>query len=375
MIGRALKPVWLSAPSRYAGIAPTRARWVLAALALLLAASLTAIIAPGPPPVSQDASAASRADDQADVVLYESIVAGLRAGGNYYAVTAAALRAGDYPLRPFVTFRLPTLAMIQSHLPEPVTISLLYLLAAGVLLAWYVRLRDAFARPPPRLIALILLAAGMVVFVQSDLAGFHEVWAGLLVALSLALRRPGRWVEAVAIGMVAMLIRETAALYVAIMAVMAFAEGRRRESWAWAGTLAMLAIVVILHARAVGQVVRPLDPSSPGWSGMLGFGFFVKTMGLSTALNLAPGWIAALLVGLALFGWSAWRDVLALRALAMFCGYAMLLALFGRVDTFYWGLMIAPTILTGLAFVPDALRDLAAAARDRRKITVTRLTL
>jgi hypothetical protein len=375
VIGRALKPVWLSAPGRYAGIAPTRGRWVSAALALLLVASLTAIIAPGPPPVSQEASTTSRADDQADVVLYESIVAGLRAGGNYYAVTAAALRAGDYPLRPFVTFRLPTLAMIQSHLHEAVTVTLLYLLAAGVLLAWYVRLRDAFARPPPRLIALILLAAGMVVFVQSDLAGFHEVWAGLLVALSLALRRPGRWVEAVAIGMVAMLIRETAALYVAIMAVMAFVEGQRRESRAWAGTLAVLAIVVILHARAVGQVVRPLDPASPGWSGMLGFGFFVKTMGLSTALNLAPGWVAALLVGLALFGWSAWRDPLALRALAMFCGYAVLLALFGRVDTFYWGLMIAPTILIGLAFVPDALRDLVAAARDRRKITVTRLTL
>ncbi|WP_225883075.1 glycosyltransferase family protein [Sphingomonas aliaeris] len=375
MIGRALKPVWLSAPSRYAGIAPTRARWVFAALALLLAASLTAIIAPGPPPVSQDASTASRADDQADVVLYRIDRRGASRGRQLLCRHRRGLAGGRLSAAP--VRHLPSAdARGDPVAPARTGDDRLALPARGrrpARLVWAVA--QCIRAPPPRLIALILLAAGMVVFVQSDLAGFHEVWAGLLVALSLALRRPGRWVEAVAIGMVAMLIRETAALYVAIMAVMAFAEGRRRESWAWAGTLAMLAIVVILHARAVGQVVRPLDPASPGWSGMLGFGFFVKTMGLSTALNLAPGWIAALLVGLALFGWSAWRDMLALRALAMFCGYAALLALFGRVDTFYWGLMIAPTILIGLAFVPDALRDLAAAARDRRKITVTRLTL
>jgi len=373
MTGRALPPVWLSIPSRFAGLKPARARLALLLLAVLLAASLSALLVPGPPPVSHDP--ANRADDQADVMLYESIVAGVRAGGNYYAVTAAALRAGDYPLKPFVTFRLPTLAVVQANLPDAVTVALLYALAAAVLAAWYIRLRDAFARPPPRIIALILLAAGMVAFVQSDLAGFHEVWAGLLIALSLALRRPGRWVEAVAFGMIAMLIRETAALYVAIMAIMAFAEGRREEALGWSGTLCAFAIVVILQARAVGQVVGPLDPASPGWSGMLGFGFFVKTMGLSTALNLAPAWLAALLVALALFGWSAWRDPLALRALAVFSGYAALVALFGRVDTFYWGLMIAPTILIGLAFVPDAVRDLVVAARDRRKITVTRLTL
>lgn len=369
---RAQAPLWLAGPTRFARVGAMRARWALALLALLLAASLTALVTPGPPPVSHDP--AQRADDQADVVLYESIVSGVRAGGNYYAVTAAALRTGNYPLRPFVTFRLPTLAMVQALLPETVTVALLYTLATAVLFAWYFRLRDAFARPPPRIIALVLLAGGMAAFVQADLAGFHEVWAGLLIALSLALRKPDRWIEAAAFGLIAMLVRETAALYVGIMAAIAFAEGRRREAYGWAATVGLFAIVVVLHAHAVSQVVRPLDPSSPGWAGMLGFGFFVKTMTISTALALAPAWIAALLVGLALFGWAAWRHALALRALATLCGYAALLSLFGRADTFYWGLMIAPTILIGLAFVPDAARDLIAAARDTRRITVTRLT-
>ncbi|OYY90052.1 MAG: hypothetical protein B7Y45_09160 [Sphingomonas sp. 28-66-16] len=369
-MARPRPPLWLAAPTRFAGLTPRRAGLVAVLTALLLAVSLTALLVPGPPPVSRDPG--RHAEDQADIVLYDSIVAGVRNGGNYYLVTARALRRGDYPLRPFVTFRLPTLAVIEASIPPDLAILLLFFLAAGVVLAWFVRLRDAFARPPPLAIALVLLAGGLVAFVQPSLVVFHEIWAGLLVALSLALRKPDRWIEAAAIGMIAMLIRETAALYVIVMAGIALIEGRRRESLGWGLALMVFAGVVVLHAIAVDKVIEPLDPASPGWAGMLGFGFFVKTMTISTALALAPGWLAALLVGLALFGWASWRDPLATRALAIFAAYAVLLSLFGRPDTFYWGLMVAPTFLIGLAFVPDSLRDLSGAALDSRRIIVTR---
>ena len=364
-------PLWLAHPSRFAGIPRARARVALALLTALLLASLLALRVAGPPPVSHDPAA--RADDQADVVLYESIVEGVRGGGGYYEVAAEALRQGNYPLKPFVTFRLPTLAVVEAALPRRSVGVLLYLLAAATVIAWQVRLRQAFARAPPRWIAIALLLGGMAAFVQGELAAFHEVWAGLLVALSLAARRPGRWVEAVALALAAMLIRETAALYVAVMAVLALAEGQRREALGWVVAALVFAIVVVLHAHAVSLVVRPWDPASPGWSGMLGFGFFVKTMTLSTALALAPQWLAALLVALALFGWAAWDSALGLRVLATLCAYALLLGVAGRTDTFYWGLMVAPTLLVGLAFAPDGVRDLLAAARGGRRITVTRV--
>jgi hypothetical protein len=153
---------------------------------------------------------------------------------------------------------------------------------------------------------------------------------------------------------------------------MALLDGQRREAMGWGAALGVLAVVVAAHAFAVAQVVGPLDPASPGWAGLLGFGFFVKTMAISTALNLAPAWASALLVGLALFGWASWRDPLALRVLAVLAAYALLLSLFGRPDTFYWGLLVAPAILVGLAFAPDGLRDLTVAALDSRRITVTR---
>lgn len=368
----AAAPLWLARPTRFAGLAPRRARIGLALLGLLLLATLLALAGPGTPPVGHNTAA--HAQDQHDVVLYETIVQGMRGGGDYYTTAAQALREGDYPMRPFVTFRLPTLAVVQAALPPLVTRLLLYALAAGVTFAWYARLAPAFPRAPPRAIALALLAGGLLAFVQGELAAFHEVWAGLLIALSLGVRREDRWVEAVAIGLVAMLVRETAALYVAIMAALAFAEGNRKEALGWAAAIGVFAVVVALHAHAVAQVVRPTDPASPGWAGMLGFGFFVKAIQLSTALDLAPLWLAAPLVGLALFGWAAWSSPLALRALAIFAGYAALIGLFARTDTFYWALMIAPTLLVGLAFAPDGLRDLIVAARStRRKITVTRV--
>jgi hypothetical protein len=365
--------IWLTAPSRFADLSPPRARIGLALLLLLLFATLTALAVPAPATLSGDP--AKRADDQADVVLYEAIVEGVRHGGNYYDVAADQLRAGDYPMKPFVTFRLPTLAVVQAMLPRWAVIVLLYALAGGVMIAWFARLRPAFARPLPLIFAMVLLAGGLGAFVQPDLASFHEVWAGLLVALSLALRRPGCWVAAAGVGALAMLIRETAALYVAVMFVLALIEGERREAIGWAAGVALLAIAVVAHAYAVAEVVRALDPASPGWAGMLGFGFFVEAMTMSTALRLAPIWLAALLLGLSLFGWAAWCDGTGARALATFTVYALLISLFGRADTFYWGLMAAPAILVGLAFSPDGVKDLIAAAfPKRRKITVTRVS-
>lgn len=365
---RALPPLVLASPSRYATAAPGQARLILAALVALLLLTLLALVTP-------DVMAApTPATGGTDVALYAAIVDGVRAGGNYYAVAAEALRAGDYPLRPFVTFRLPTLAVTQAALPEGATPALLYVLATGVILAWYARLREALRRPIAVTTALLLLAAGSLAGWQAELAGFHEIWAGLLIALSLARYRPGRWAEAVGWGLAAMLIRETAALYVVVMAALAWGAGDRREALAWAAAVAVLALLLVAHAHAVAVVVRAADPASPGWAGLLGPGFVVRAAYASTALSLLPLAVAAPTVGLAWFGWTAWPGPLATRVAATLAAYALLLAVAGRLDTFYWGLLTAPVLLIGLAFAPDGLRDLAAAALDRRRIVVRRVS-
>ncbi|MEG3178389.1 hypothetical protein U1872_19270 [Sphingomonas sp. RB3P16] len=365
-------PLWLAAPSRFATLTRNQARRVLAALALLLALSLTALVSAGPLTAMHDPADAAR--EQTDIGLYTSITEAVRHGGNYYAAAAAAQRSSGYPLRPFVTMRLPTLTMVQATLPRFVTLALLYALAAGVLYSWYRTLQPALAGPTPRLIAVLLVACGGLVFARPDLVAFHEIWAGLLIALSLGLWRRDRWIEPVAIATCAMLIRETAALYAIVMALCALYGGQRRETAGWGIGLLAFGVAVLAHAYAWSLVTRPDDAVGLGWSGLLGFGFFFKLTALLTALAALPLWLGAPFAALGLFGWSAWRDPTALRALAVVVAYALLIALFCRADTSYWGLMVAPLSLIGLIFVPDALRDLVAIARDRRRITVTRIT-
>ena len=360
--------LWLTQFSRFALLSRTRARIVLGALAALLLASFAVLGVPQPAPDPGGASGR-----QTDIALYEGIVSAVAHGEDYYRAAADALRAGSYPLRPFLTFRLPGLAVVQGALPPAVTLTLLYLLAAATGFFWYRRLAEALPGLPARLFALFLLAAGMLAFVQPALIAFHEIWAGLLVALSLALRRPGRWVEAAAIALIAMLVRETAALYALLMAALAFAEGHRREAIGWGAALGVFALALGAHAVAVHGVTGPLDAASPGWAGMHGFGLFVRAMTLATGLQLLPQAAAAPLVALALFGWASWRDPLALRAVALFSAWAVFISLFARLDTFYWGLLIAPAFLAGLAFVPDGLRDLLNRALDRRRVRVQRI--
>jgi hypothetical protein len=366
-MARPLPPLWLSAPSRVSGLPRRMAGWIAAALAALLLASLTPVFAPAPPH-----GETSRIGQVTDLQLYEGVIAGLRGGGDYYDLAADALRSGSYPLRPFVTMRLPTHSVVQAAIPPIAAVILLDLLAIAVAAAWWVRLRPALPRRPARTAAMLLLAAGLVAFVQPGLVGFHEIWAAQLVALSLALRTPERWAAPAALALLAMLVRETAALYMLVMLGMALLEGRRREALGWGAALLGFAVALGAHAYGVAQVTGPLDPASPGWSGLLGFGFFAQSVAAATALQVLPLLLAGPLVALALFGWACWRDPLALRALATFSGYALAIAVFARADTFYWALMVAPLFLAGLAFAPDGLRDLGHSLLDRRRVRVQR---
>jgi len=366
-VRRPLAPLLTDAPTRFADL-PQRTAWAaLAGAAALLLGSLLAIAIPlGDAP-------ARTGSGMTDLQLYAGIVDAMRHGEPYYPAAADALRAGGYPLQPFVAMRLPTLAVVQAALPPAAVAVLLWALVLAVLVAWARRLVPAFPRPAGRAAAAAAMLGGTVLFWQAELAGFHELWAGLLIALALALRSPGRWVEAAAFGLSAALIRETAAPFLLVMGALALVERNHAEALGWAAALGVFAVVLAFHAHAVAGVVRPFDPVSPGWTGMLGFGFFVRALASGTALSLLPPALAGPLVALSIVGWAGWREPLALRMVATLAGYAALIGLFARADNFYWVLLVAPASLVGLALAPDAIRDLFAAALDKRRITVRRV--
>ena len=295
-----------------------------------------------------------------DLQLYRDIIAGVAEGGNYYEVAAREQRAAGYPLKPFYTFRLPTHATIYAAVGERTMIVILWLLCGGLIVAWWVRLKPCL--PTPLLgAAMVLIAGGLGGLLEPKTGLFHESWAALLLALMIAIRRPGRAWPAIIAGGAALMVRELALPMILAMGGLALIEKRWREAAGWAAIVAIFALYMTFHAHWVAEVVLPRDPASQGWSRQLGMQFALKSIAKVTFGIRLPDALAAGLLVLSLFGWASVRSGWALRAFLLLLGYGAMLALFARTDTFYWALIAAPLSFVGLAFLPKVARDLAKA--------------
>ncbi|HET9399004.1 MAG TPA: hypothetical protein VFO45_09320, partial [Sphingomicrobium sp.] len=243
---------------------------IAALLALLAVATWSPAAAPAPKLRSSPA-------EQSDLQLYRDIIKGVAAGGDYYEVAAMELRKGNYPLKPFFTFRLPTHASAYALVGEGPMILLIWALCGALIIAWWVKLRPLLPMSLTAL-ALVLLAGGLGGMLQPQTGLFHESWAALLLALMVAVHRHDHFWPAVILGGTALMIRELALPMILAMGGLALIEKRWREAAAWALAVAMFGIYLTLHAHWVSQVVLPGDPPSPGWSNMNGLQFALKSI-------------------------------------------------------------------------------------------------
>jgi hypothetical protein len=368
--------------SRFSGVSRAKAWLILLLTAGLMAAS--ALFPMTPPilptvevvvPIAADPSgtaggAATKTviDPNPDLTLYRNIIAKVAAGDGYYPAIADLHRSSSFPLRPFIVFRLPTLAVVSATLGMPVVKASLWALLLAVTIAWWIRLDGAFASPPRRIIAVVMLVFGLIFNAHPEVVVVHEVWAGSLMALSWAIHRTEggvrRWLPSVLLGLLAVLIRETALPFVLLMG--AFAVWRRQwlELASWAAVALVFAAALLVHADQVAAVTSLADPASEGWDRYGGWPFFVFTMRRMTQLLLLPTWLGAALVPLVMLGWASWRSPAGLFGVLLFCGYGLILMVLGRPENFYWALMVTPTFLLGLVFLPEALSALGAASRQ-----------
>jgi hypothetical protein len=341
-------------PTRFEGWTRGPALALIAALLALLAVA-TWSPATAPAPKLRTSSA-----EHSDLQLYRDIIKGISAGGDYYEVAAQELRKGNYPLKPFVTFRLPTHASIYALVGERTMILLIWALCGALIIAWWVKLNPLLPRPLTAL-ALILIAGGLGGMLQPQTGLFHESWAALLLALMVAVHRPDRFWPAVILGGAALMVRELALPMILAMGGLALLAKRWREAAAWALTVALFGIYLALHAHWVSEVVLPGDPPSPGWSNLNGLQFALKSIAKVTFGIRLPHAAAIGLLILSLFGWASVKTGWALRAFLLIGGYSAMLALLARADTFYWALLAAPLAFVGLVFLPKATSDLAKA--------------
>jgi len=342
-----------------------RAALALVALVFLVAAAWSATIATpllsaGDTAPAAGLEGAADAGNRGDLALYRRVAARVAAGESYYTAAAAEHRAGNYPLRPFVTVREPTLAWLGALAgPRALELAAIALLV-GAAFAWRAALAER-AGPPTRIAAALLAVLWGALAFAPGVWLIHEFWAGLLMTLSLALYRPRRLWPALAAAAAALAVRELALPFVLLWLAFAAAERRYREA-AWvAALLAAFALGMALHAYSVGEQLRPGDAVSQGWRALLGPEPAIRGLVTLGPLRVLPAWAAGPLAVLPLLGWLGLRGRPGWFAAFLYAGYAAMIALFARPENFYWAQLMLPGYGIGLAFVPGALAGLARA--------------
>jgi hypothetical protein len=314
-------------------------RLLLALLAMIACTALPVHAAPAKPQAKHV---------QLDQELYRTVVERVRAGEGFYPATIAAQRERDYPVRPALAVRPPTLAYGLALLPSSATrTAALIALLFGALIALRQTLSD---RPPAEALAMVALAlAGLFGALFPDNVYLHEQWSVLLVLLALcAHRKPCLMVL---LALAAVLVRETALAWLA--AIVLVALWRRDTKLA---AMAITAIVAagalwLFHAHLAAAEVRPGDLTSPGWVSFQGAALVVDALRRNLVLTALPGWLILAVVAASLAAMLRWGGDMERIAAIGSVGFLAALTVFGRPDNGYWGFMAAPFVLLGLPLI------------------------
>jgi hypothetical protein len=300
----------------------------------------------------------SNTDGPGDWAFYERVVDRMQAGEPYYAAATQEQRERGYPLRPFITVRMPTLATALAALPSQESRqALLIILALTTVGAWAWRLHKLRLGPAHCAIALLLVGLGVMPVVSPVCLNYHEAWAGLLIALSLAVRSERAWIASVIVGFAAVMIRELAAAYLLAMLVLAMKDRRWSEAGGWFVALAVWAAALAVHAAMLRELILPTDFASAGWLKFNGLDFLLHAASFNLISSLGSA-VVGLLLPLSLLGLVMLRCPHGERVALTVGGYALAFMAIGRLDNVYWGLLIAPLWPLGLVFLPAAITAL-----------------
>ncbi|MFW2351346.1 hypothetical protein [Qipengyuania sp.] len=364
----AAAPAW----DRFAHWRAWPARVLLAVVAALLVLAaltpLTASVDGTPsdvPDLVAEQAATSEPERDDDLAFYDRVIARIAGGENYYDFIVEEQRASDYPVRPGIAVRLPTLAYLHAWLGERGMLVLAVLLLGACVWAWWKRLGEEPGGAPRQRIGAALMLMGGSLGLNRYYFVLHELWAGMLIALAFALHRPGRWGASLAVAALALAIREHALPFVLLMGAMAAWRRDWREAAAWAMLVLAFLAALAWHLSLIAPQVLPSDPASPDWLVLRGLSGWLGNVVLSSNLRFLPHAIAGPLVLLMVLGWAGWKSPAGATGTLLYLGYGLAFMLAGRANNFYWGAVVAPAMFVGLAFVPMALASLVQSARGR----------
>jgi hypothetical protein len=348
----------MSVQSRYAN-APT---WLARLLLLIVAALIVLAAAPREAAISIHA----KPGDYHDTALYRTMVDNVAKGKGYYSTVGTEHRAHDYPTSPPQVFREPTLAWFLAVLRfDAVRTTCLFLLAAATMFQFYRLLLRSDLNAAGRVTFIAAASTGLGYVATRDAAYSHEVWASILLGLSLLIYKADRWWPSVAIAVLACVIRELALPFLFAMAACALFERKWREVVGWIIGVVIFAMILALHLKLAAQLYRSGDAISEGWFALGGWRFALETARFNVLLHDASPIIVAFLVSCGVIGLAGARDGRTQRAALTVFGYLTALTIVGRPGNYYWGILYTPILSVGLGYAPVALRDICRRAFPR----------
>lgn len=283
-----------------------------------------------------------------DTDLFAAVVERVRDGQPYYLADGAEMRLEGYPTASTFNWRLPTLTWFQAELPSRGwSILILSAISLTTFVLWVLRLRWLSGRKMAFAVIALILALPTWPWMVPSTSFLHDLWAGQLIALSLACWASGFVTGSLCAGLAAVSIRELALPYVLVMAAAAAFERRSREAIAWAAISVAFGIALLWHI----SLARPLtDPASAyyGWLALGGWRFVLQTTQVNAFLMEAPVWFVALVIPCAWAGLFVWSAPEGRRAAATVSAYLAAFTIVGRPDNGYWGLLVAPILPLGL---------------------------
>lgn len=319
-------------------------RWIVLGITL---AAMLALAWVATQPVTAPTSVAA-GPTAGDLISYQRILERMRGGEGYYDAAHEVLVADGYGTRSVFNWRTPLWPTLLAMLPAGWAQGLLAAVAlAGLVLSYVVARRDGGIGPA--VLTLVAVGGSLGGLASPSSVVFAEVAAGTVILFSVAAYAMGwRWAGLVA-GLLALFLRELAAPYVVVAAVLALRERRWAEVGAWGVGGLAYAGYFSWHWYSVMQQLGPEDLAYPeGWLQFGGLRFLVSVVSFNGLWSLAPQWLTAVFLPLGLLGLWVWRG--GTLALAAIVAYLVLFAAVGKPFNYYWGAVFTPLLMLGVGW-------------------------
>ena len=303
--------------------------------------------------------------DGEDARMYASVIKRVHAGESYYQIVGEELRTRGYASRPFFNWRLPTMAWTIGHLPRAEWGKWILLVLSGISLLFWFQVMDQEVGFRLAVVGSIFLCGPFLLCFSEQGFYYHELWAGVMISLSLAAHARGYIMTSIITGTLAVFIRELALPFVLIMLFLAWKERRQGETLGWLTGVTAFSLALTYHASIVSGLLTPDDQINRSWVQFNGWPFVLSTGNWNVFLLIAPQWVVAIVLPLALLGMMGRQGAGGMRSSLTLMVYLLAFLVAGRTNNAYWGMMYAPLVSLGFLYAIPSLVDLAKSAYMR----------